>query len=235
MSIIRVKKDKENLYVMVDKQTIEDRRLTWKARGLLCYLLSKPNDWHIYVTELIKHTKDGRDSTNNAIDELIEYGYMKREKLPKTKGKFTGYKYTVVENPLRLSRYGKTVNGKPVTTNNNTTNNELTNILKTDESVHQKDCGVNKKNSPTLKFWCKQFNHVCQKDGMFCYKIFNKIVAIKRREFDEKGLDKKSSAFYGAVKNGIKDQIQHPDSMLNVEVKRFLNKTPEWIQGNLED
>lgn len=230
MSIIRVKKNKENLYVMVDKEMIEDYRLTWKARGLLCYLLSKPNDWKIYVSELTKHAKDGRDSTNSAINELIKQKYIDRELLPKEKGKFNGYEYTVVENPQRVNRNGETVNGKPATTNKDITNNEITNILKMDESIQSKDCGVNKKNSPTLKFWCKRFNHMCLKDGRFCYSIFNKIISIKKREFKDKGLDIKSGAFYGAIKNGIKDQIEHPDSWLNSEVKKFLNKTPEWLE-----
>ncbi|KXG73769.1 hypothetical protein AN619_29030 [Thermotalea metallivorans] len=40
-TIIRVQKNKENPYVMINKQFLSDERLSWKAKGLLiliCFL-----------------------------------------------------------------------------------------------------------------------------------------------------------------------------------------------------
>ena len=48
---------------MINKEMAQDKTLSWKARGLLLYLLSLPDDWNIYESELIKHATDGRDST----------------------------------------------------------------------------------------------------------------------------------------------------------------------------
>lgn len=114
-------------FVQIDKTPLHDKELSWKAKGLLAYLLSLPDDWKIYQSELQNHATDGKDSTSSAIKELIEAGYMTREKAAKEDGKFTGYNYTVAEKPQRVNRSGKTVNGKPATTNKDNTNNKLTN------------------------------------------------------------------------------------------------------------
>lgn len=40
MSIVRINK-RDNPYVQIDHRVLEDTRLSWKAKGLLAYLLSK--------------------------------------------------------------------------------------------------------------------------------------------------------------------------------------------------
>ena len=71
-TMIRVIK-KENPFVTIDKTCLKDDRLSWKAKGLLCYLLSLPDDWDIYVSELINHAFDGRDSTAAGLRELPKF------------------------------------------------------------------------------------------------------------------------------------------------------------------
>lgn len=102
MAIIRVIKDKSNPYVMLNKTCLCDEKLSWKAKGLHSYLLSLPDDWKIYIEDLKNRSKDGRDSTTTAINELIALGYIKRtpskdEKTGKFKG---GYDYEVYEMPI---------------------------------------------------------------------------------------------------------------------------------------
>lgn len=128
-TIYRVIKDRENPYVMINKQFLNDNRLSWKAKGLLTYLLSMPDDWQIYEAELVKHSKDGLTSLKSGIKELIELGYIVREQLRNEKGQFKGYEYCVYESPAEIgfSNNGDSNNGEPHTTNNNITNNDLTN------------------------------------------------------------------------------------------------------------
>ncbi|MEV2909470.1 helix-turn-helix domain-containing protein [Paenibacillus larvae] len=76
-TIIRTNKH-ENPYVMIDKYGFNDERLSWKAKGLLGYLLSKPDDWQIYECDLIKQSADGRDSVRTALRELEKFGYLTR-------------------------------------------------------------------------------------------------------------------------------------------------------------
>lgn len=96
MSIFRVKKTSN--YVVVHKASLNDNRLSWKAKGLLAYMLSMPDDWTFYDTELEKHAKDGKDSLKSAIKELKQYGYMKRERRRNQEGKFD-WETSVFETP----------------------------------------------------------------------------------------------------------------------------------------
>lgn len=57
--------------------------------------MSLPEDWHLHLSELIKHAKDGRDATHNGIRELIANGYCKRTSIRDSRGMFSGYEYTV--------------------------------------------------------------------------------------------------------------------------------------------
>lgn len=102
MGIIRVSKDKENPYVILNKTCLDDVKLSWQAKGLHSYLISKPDHWKIYVNDLYKRSKNGRDATANILRELIENGYITRKhcKDTKTNKMLGGYDYEVYEIPL---------------------------------------------------------------------------------------------------------------------------------------
>jgi len=141
--ITRVKRDTP--FVQIDKRPLQDKTISWKSKGLLSYLLSLPDDWQIYVNELKNHSKDGRDSTRTAMNELIKAGYVWRDFSKRSGGKFTGYDYFVSETPLMEKP--KTEN--PITVNrtiliSKETNNNNTNIeLK--EKNFKKGNSINKK------------------------------------------------------------------------------------------
>lgn len=136
-NIFRVCKNKENPYVMINKGFLNDKNLSLKAKGLLSYLLSLPDDWKIYEQDLVTRHKDGRDSLRSGVNELIQSGYITMEKIRNEKGQFIEYKYTVYERPNNThffhaieSTIGKPNNGfsnsgKPTTTNNNQTNKKI--------------------------------------------------------------------------------------------------------------
>lgn len=134
MSTIRVRKNKDNPYVMLNKKLLQDPMLSAKAKGLLAYMLSLPDDWQIYVNELVKHFKDGRDSIRSGIDELINAGYITRERLRDEKGRYNAFEYCVYEVPAQVgfshlgeSQVGFPHLGEPVATNKDSTNKDLTN------------------------------------------------------------------------------------------------------------
>lgn len=95
-NIIRVIKNRENPYVIIYKKSLEDSNLSWAAKGLYSYLLSLPDNWTIYVSELLKHTSSGRDHTYSVIKELLENGYMEKVQY-RCDGKILGLNYTVFE------------------------------------------------------------------------------------------------------------------------------------------
>ncbi|MCL2311895.1 MAG: helix-turn-helix domain-containing protein, partial [Firmicutes bacterium] len=76
--IIRIQK-KRNNFVMLDKGFLEDKRLSFKAKGILAYLLSKPDGWKVIVKDLINHSADGKKAIYSGLRELKTYGYYKKE------------------------------------------------------------------------------------------------------------------------------------------------------------
>lgn len=84
---------------MVDKRFIDDKGLSFKAKGLMVYLLSRPDGWKVYISHLATVSKDGDDSVRTAINELIEAGYVRREEV-REKGRFVRYDYAILEIPL---------------------------------------------------------------------------------------------------------------------------------------
>lgn len=68
-----------NPYVMIRRDAAADSRLSWKARGLLAYLLSLPDGWDIAVRDLVQRGPDGRDAVYTALQELKTYGYLTEE------------------------------------------------------------------------------------------------------------------------------------------------------------
>lgn len=64
MGIIRVKKDSN--YSVINNTGLKDERLSWKAKGILAYALTLPDDWTFHISELARHAKDGEDSLRTA-------------------------------------------------------------------------------------------------------------------------------------------------------------------------
>ena len=121
-------------FVTVHKAFVFDNKLSAKAKGILLYFLSRPDNWQIYTSEVVKHMNDGQKSINSGIQELIKSKYVHRIQKRTDNGVFNGYEYLVYEKPTEmpfsangLSANGKTENRKGQTTNNISTNNDLTN------------------------------------------------------------------------------------------------------------
>lgn len=104
MTIIRGKRPESSFYT-VSKTISEDRALSWKARGLLIYLLGKPDHWKIIIQDLINQTGDstsptGRDGVYSILNELLGAGYLTRSNRRDESGTFVGSEYFVQEKPL---------------------------------------------------------------------------------------------------------------------------------------
>lgn len=99
-TIFRVEKSKDNPFVMMDRRPLEKPYLSWKAKGLLAYLLSRPDNWVINFGDLVKRSTDGEHATRAAAHELINARHIKVEKERDEKGKIVKWTYTVYEQPL---------------------------------------------------------------------------------------------------------------------------------------
>ncbi len=95
--IVRVKHTKENPYIILNRDALWDKNLSLEAVGLWARLLSRPDDWTFYVSELCKTCRCGETKMLRMLKELIKHGYVYRVQNKAPDGKFTGYEYYVFE------------------------------------------------------------------------------------------------------------------------------------------
>lgn len=86
MTTIRVAKDGD--YSVIKNDPFRNATLSWEARGVLAYLLTKPDDWEVRVNDLIKQGPSGRDVMRRILRELTLAGHLHRIRLQRPNGTF---------------------------------------------------------------------------------------------------------------------------------------------------
>lgn len=175
MATFRVFKESGS-FVTVHKDFIHDDNLSWKAKGILLYLLSRPDDWQVYETEIVKHSSDGLSGLKSGIKELEQVGYIQRNRKRDDKGRLKEYEYLVYEQPNHIrfsnvgktnvgnSYIGKTYVGESHTTNNNRTNNDLTNNNNTNNDSNNSATDVTRER---FEEWWKLYDKKLDKKKAF--------------------------------------------------------------------
>jgi len=74
MVIVRGPTDADQ-FTILPNRVIRDHRLSFRARGVLAYLLSMPPGWRTSSTRLARQAKEGRDAIRTALEELQQHGY----------------------------------------------------------------------------------------------------------------------------------------------------------------
>lgn len=101
MSVVRIQ-NRSAPFVQIDRRALENNRLSWKAKGILAYLLSRPDDWRVMVNDLVQRSTDGKAAIYSALVELEELGYLERA-LVREGNRLTGWDYTIYEEPRATS------------------------------------------------------------------------------------------------------------------------------------
>ena len=101
--ITRAPRPTSNFYLL-DKAISEDKRLGWAARGLLVFLLGKPDNWTVSPAALVNETAKamrgtGRDGVYAILKELKDAGYLRTVGARADGGVFAGADYIVCESP----------------------------------------------------------------------------------------------------------------------------------------
>lgn len=101
--ITRAPRPDSNFYIL-DKAISGDKRLSWAARGVLIFLLGKPDHWTVSPAALTNETKGlkrgtGRDGVYAILNELKEVGYLQASGMRDQTGSFAGTDYLVSETP----------------------------------------------------------------------------------------------------------------------------------------
>jgi DNA-binding transcriptional ArsR family regulator len=97
-TIVRV--SRRETFAVLDKYFIDnDDRLSWKAKGILTYLLAKPDNWRVCVADIAKRAQDGPRAVYSGLKELEQAGYVRRFVNRDAKGRITSWEIVVYERP----------------------------------------------------------------------------------------------------------------------------------------
>lgn len=113
--IIRVQHKRQ--YTVIANASLRDERLSFRATGILAYVLSLPDGTEISGTRLAAVKSEGRDAVFTALKELEEARYLKRDKRQDETGRW----YTVCTiselppgNPQPITGFQESVNQESV-------------------------------------------------------------------------------------------------------------------------
>lgn len=91
---------KNSNYTILSNYHFKDKRLSWKAKGLLSTMLSLPENWNYTIEGLSKLSDDGIKATNSGLIELEKCGYLVRKQSRDRNGHFGLAEYYVYEQPV---------------------------------------------------------------------------------------------------------------------------------------
>ena len=97
--IIREERGNGNRYFVAGYDAMGESRLSYKAIGILMYVLSKPDNWEANEDDLVKRHDDGRASVRAGIAELIDHGYMHRCRVVDERGRVIRWRLDTYESP----------------------------------------------------------------------------------------------------------------------------------------
>ena len=161
MSVFKIKKQKN--YTVMSNYHLQDKKLSYKAKGLLSFMLSLPEDWDYSISGLVKILK-----------ELQDNHYIEIEKIRGSKGYFE-YNYLIYEipksNPDMPNPYlDKLDMDMPTQINTNIINTKEIDKSKMPSSISQKH------NPLTIKLINKKYIDSNDKEIKYYNNLFNELL-----------------------------------------------------------
>jgi hypothetical protein len=85
-------------FTQIRNAWLRDRRISWKAKGLLGYLASHAEGYRLSQAQIIREATDGRDSVVTGLRELQAAGYLERNReRNRAGGRYSEDEYTLVD------------------------------------------------------------------------------------------------------------------------------------------
>ena len=107
MQVFRVEKNKN--YTTMSNYHLRDKKLSYKAKGLLSFMLSLPDTWDYSMNGLVSVSKENIGSIRTILHELEENRYLIRSRYQNNKGQFQ-YEYSIYEYPYTENPHTVTPN-----------------------------------------------------------------------------------------------------------------------------
>ena len=120
MTIQRTPRPQSN-FTVLSNEILRDNRLSFRARGILVSILSRPDNWRTSAESLANESVEGRGAILTALKELETFGYLERTKHQNEQGHWVSDSL-IYDKP----RYGKPTSVEP-TSENSTVLKELYN------------------------------------------------------------------------------------------------------------
>ena len=256
MPILRKQKVRE--YTTVDNYFVNDKNLSLKGKGLLLYMLSKPDDWKFNYKSFLKELPEGEKSIRNTLRELKTLNYLKMERFKDENNKYE-WIYTISEKPSNIElknenfEYGpfgyiqeeQVQNGKIILN---------TNINKDKEDKSSKgytssffnpgehnrftleliDCGYIDKEDLQLYYYDDFFEDLLNKGNSYkdLITVLNYVTTrVISRDFkDEEGYEIKNKLGY--LKNAVNSNL---DKLNNVSTDLYEIDGYDWLNDDVED
>lgn len=99
--LIIIQAEEIKSFKMISLMATEDPRLSWEAKGLHTYMISRPPNWKIYFNDLLNRSTCGRDKLRKLLSELEDFGYLTTEQLrDEYTNQFSGKVYKVYQSPI---------------------------------------------------------------------------------------------------------------------------------------
>lgn len=96
MSLRKSRLSFDGKFAQIPNAWLRDSRLSWKARGLLVYLMSHAENWSTTIGQLVDAAPDGRASVMAGLNELRDATYLIVDHSRGEKGRFE-VDYLIVE------------------------------------------------------------------------------------------------------------------------------------------
>lgn len=75
-------------FTIIQNSVLLDDRLSYRARGLLCAILSRPDNWRVRADQLAREGSEGRGAVLTALKELRAIGYLHLHRMRLDDGTF---------------------------------------------------------------------------------------------------------------------------------------------------
>ena len=97
MSKFRIFKNSD--YTILNNTIFKDKCLSFKAKGILCLMMSLPENWNYTLKGLASLSKDSIDSVRQGVNELKAAGYIVQHQVKSQNGRWAESVYDVYEEP----------------------------------------------------------------------------------------------------------------------------------------
>lgn len=211
-SIFKKVKTNEDKYAQILNELINNRNLSYKALGIITYILSKPSDWQIYISDIIRDGKDAEKSVRSGINELIEQKYMQKYRVFDTDtGKVHHWETLVSEEPFNENDLISTVKEKYLKDNDgNIVMQKLTVGKKTREIpiVIERE-----------EILLSQNSKVVSNEDISSFELLSQNVQVEKLQVEKEGLQILSN-----TKTDLKQNSSSSSSMKDIDLVEYFEE-----------